>query len=69
MTNGDRVVRTSCRSCHGVCQVLVHLEGEGRILRITGHPDSPTSRGYICSKGRTALELVHQPDRILTSLS
>jgi len=21
------VVRSSCRGCHGVCQVLVHLEG------------------------------------------
>jgi len=68
MANPNRIVRTSCRSCHGVCQVLVHLDDQGCIVRIAGDPDSPTSRGYICSKGRTALELVHHPDRVLTPL-
>ena len=68
MTDSERVVRTSCRGCHGVCQVLVHLDEQGRITRISGDPESPTSRGFICSKGRTALELVHHPDRILRPL-
>jgi anaerobic selenocysteine-containing dehydrogenase len=50
--------------CHGVCQVLVHLEGN-RVVRITGDPSSPTSKGYICAKGLASAELLYHPDRVL----
>jgi anaerobic selenocysteine-containing dehydrogenase len=53
--------------CHGVCQVLVHLEGD-RVVRVTGDPDSPTSRGYICPKGKASPELLYHPDRVLHPL-
>jgi anaerobic selenocysteine-containing dehydrogenase len=62
------VVRTSCRGCHGVCQVLVHLDADGRPQRIAGDPNSPTSKGYICPKGINALELVNHPDRVTAPL-
>jgi anaerobic selenocysteine-containing dehydrogenase len=58
-----RVVRSSCRGCHGVCQVLVHLDGE-EVVRVSGDPDSPTSRGFICPKGAAAPELLYHPDRL-----
>lgn len=32
-----KVVRSACRMCHGVCQVLVHLEGN-RVVKVTGDP-------------------------------
>jgi anaerobic selenocysteine-containing dehydrogenase len=63
MNSNIRIVRSSCRGCHGVCQVLVHLEGS-RIVRITGDPDSPTSRGFICPKGKAAAEMLYHPDRL-----
>jgi anaerobic selenocysteine-containing dehydrogenase len=63
----ERVVRSACRMCHGVCQVLVHLEGD-RVVKVTGDPKSLTSRGYICSKGRAAPELLYHPDRVLHPL-
>ncbi len=63
----DRVVRSACRMCHGVCQVLVHLE-DGRVVEVTGDPDSPTSRGYICPKGKASPELLYHPDRVLHPL-
>jgi anaerobic selenocysteine-containing dehydrogenase len=53
--------------CHGVCQVLVHLEGD-RVVKVTGDPDSLTSRGYICAKGRAAPELLYHPERVLFPL-
>lgn len=56
-------VRSACCSCHGVCQVLVHLEGD-RVVKVTGDPDSPTSRGYICPKGAAAPQLLYHPDRL-----
>ncbi len=60
----DRVVRTSCRGCHGVCQVLVHLDDAGNPVEITGDPESPTSKGYICPKGAAGIELANHPDRL-----
>src|SRR5271157_4889145 len=58
-----QIVRSACRMCHGVCQVLVHLRG-GRAVKVTGDPDSPTSRGYICPKGAASPELLYHPDRV-----
>jgi anaerobic selenocysteine-containing dehydrogenase len=63
MSDRMRIVRSACRGCHGVCQVLVHLEG-GRVVKVTGDPDSPTSRGYLCPKGSAAPELLYHPDRL-----
>jgi anaerobic selenocysteine-containing dehydrogenase len=57
------VVRTACRGCHGVCQVLVHLDG-GRVVKVTGDLESPTSRGYLCPKGAAAPDLLYHPDRV-----
>lgn len=53
--------------CHGVCQVLVHLEDD-RVVKITGDPASPTSRGYLCPKGAASPELLYHPDRVLYPL-
>jgi anaerobic selenocysteine-containing dehydrogenase len=36
----------------------------GRLVKVTGDPDSPTSRGYICAKGKAAPELLYHPDRL-----
>ncbi len=63
MRRGDRVVKSICRMCHGVCGVNVHME-EGRVVKVTGDPDHPMSRGYICSKGKASPELLYHPDRL-----
>lgn len=65
---GEKVIRSSCRGCHGVCQVLVHINEAGRVERITGDKESPTSRGYICPKGMHAAELLYHPKRLLHPL-
>ena len=62
-----RIIRSACRMCHGVCQVLVHLEGD-RVVKITGDHDSPTSRGYLCPKGAASPELLYHSDRIVYPL-
>lgn len=63
MSSSTRVVRSSCRGCHGVCQVLVHMDGE-KVVRISGDPDSPTSRGFLCPKGAAVPEMLYHPDRL-----
>ena len=60
---GERVVKSACRMCHGICGVLVHMR-EGRVVKVTGDPDCPTSNGYICAKGKASVELLYHPDRL-----
>jgi anaerobic selenocysteine-containing dehydrogenase len=67
MSDKTRIVRSACRGCHGVCQVLVHLKGD-RVVKVTGDPDSPTSRGYLCPKGSAAPDLLYHPDRLIYPL-
>ncbi|WP_434511305.1 molybdopterin-containing oxidoreductase family protein [Desulfitobacterium sp. AusDCA] len=62
-----KIVRTSCRMCHGVCQVLVHLDND-KVVKVTGDPESPTSKGYICSKAIHSPELLYHPDRLTEPL-
>ena len=64
----SKVIRTSCRGCHGICQVLVHVDDDGRIVKITGDKESPVSEGYICPKGSRALDILYHPDRVLYPL-
>ena len=57
------IVKSTCRGCHGVCGVLLHIK-DGKLVKVTGDPDSPTSRGYLCVKGKSAPELLYHPDRL-----
>lgn len=59
----ERVVKSSCRMCHGICGVLVHMK-DGRVIKVTGDRGCPTSNGYICAKGRASVELLYHPDRL-----
>jgi anaerobic selenocysteine-containing dehydrogenase len=61
------VVKSICRMCHGVCGVNVHLEN-GRVVKVTGDPDHPMSKGYICSKGRASPEFLYHPERLQVPL-
>src|SRR4030042_3995925 len=66
MITQKKIIRSTCKSCHGGCGVLVTVE-DGRITRIKGDPQSPT-RGMICSKGVAALQHINHPNRILYPL-
>jgi anaerobic selenocysteine-containing dehydrogenase len=61
MTN--RIVKSTCRGCHGVCGVRLHMK-DGKLVKVTGDPDSLTSRGFLCVKGKSAPELLYHPDRL-----
>lgn len=58
-----KVIKTTCKSCHGGCGVLVTVQ-DGHIIHVEGNPDAPT-RGTMCSKGLSALQHVGHPDRLL----
>lgn len=61
--NENKTVKSTCRMCHGVCGVLIHLKGD-RVIKVTGDPDCPTSNGYICAKGKASVDLLYHPDRL-----
>ena len=61
--NGETIVKSTCRMCHGVCGVLVHIK-DNRVVKVSGDPDCPTSLGYTCAKGRASPELLYHPDRL-----
>ena len=58
-----KVLKSVCRSCHGGCGTLLHVEGE-RLVKVTGDPDSPFNKGRLCPIGNATLELVYHPDRL-----
>lgn len=58
-----KTVKTSCRSCHGGCGAIVHLDGD-RVVKIQPDPDSPLSKGRMCIKGLKGIELLYHPDRL-----
>ena len=60
-------VRTVCRSCHGGCGVIAHVQN-GRVVKISGDPDSPISHGTLCSKGLAITQIAYHPDRVLYPL-
>ncbi|MBI2848746.1 MAG: molybdopterin-dependent oxidoreductase [Chloroflexi bacterium] len=64
-----RIVPTVCHECYAYCGVLVHVnEDTGRVEEITGNPEHPLSRGFICPKGAHFGEVLDHPDRLLYPL-
>lgn len=59
-----RVVKSTCRGCHGACGVLVHVR-DGVVTKVAGDPDNPMNRGSLCSIGLAAPELLYHQDRLL----
>jgi anaerobic selenocysteine-containing dehydrogenase len=60
----ERIIKTSCGQCPpGICGMLVHVK-DGKMVRVEGDPDCPTTRGSLCPRGLAAVELVYHPDRL-----
>lgn len=65
--NSDRkVIKSTCKSCHGGCGVLATVEN-GRLTHIEGSPESAT-RGTMCAKGLSSIQEVYNPNRIMHPL-
>ena len=65
-----RTVRTMCpMNCHPTfCGMLVEVSDEGRVLGVKGDPDNPDSRGFLCIRGRAAVEIPHNGRRLTQPL-
>jgi len=58
-----KIIKSTCKSCHGSCGVLATVEN-GRIIHIEGNPESPT-RGTMCAKGLASIQEIYNPNRIM----
>lgn len=56
---------TACpRDCQDCCSILATVDDTGRLVRVTGDPHHPMTRGYLCAKGLSYQELVYHPKRL-----
>ena len=58
-----RQVTTLCRMCDHGCGMEVTVEN-GRPVRLKGSRNHPFNRGWLCAKGRSALDLFYSPFRL-----
>jgi formate dehydrogenase major subunit len=58
----DRVVKSICPFCAVGCGQNVYVRDE-QVTHIEGDPDSPVSRGRLCPRGSSSLQLTTGPAR------
>src|SRR4051794_4212382 len=56
--------RAICCHCSTRCGVIVELDQDGRPAAIRGDRQHPVSRGFLCPRGRTAIEYHEHPKRL-----
>lgn len=50
--------------CWDTCSMLVYVK-DGQVQRVSGDPDNPVTRGYLCVKTNHYEERIYHPDRVL----
>jgi thiosulfate reductase / polysulfide reductase chain A len=63
LSDGTMLYRSACRMCHGGCGALVHVKN-GTVVKVTGDPSSPLSKGRMCVKGLSSVEHLYNPFRL-----
>jgi formate dehydrogenase major subunit len=61
-STADRVVKSVCPFCAVGCGQNVYVKDE-TVTHIEGDPDSPVSRGRLCPRGSSSLQLTTGPQR------
>jgi anaerobic selenocysteine-containing dehydrogenase len=63
-----RTVRGACpHDCPDTCALQVTVQG-GRVVRVAGDPDHPTTHGALCTKVSRYPERTYHPERVLQPL-
>lgn len=62
--DGGKIVKTNCFDCHSKCGVLCHVDKNGVLTKVEGNPEDPRSQGRMCPKGRNAVQILNDPERI-----
>jgi anaerobic selenocysteine-containing dehydrogenase len=68
MNEGSKIFKTTCPlDCPDTCSVLVTVE-DGRVTRLSGDPQHPFTRGFLCHKVAHYDRRLYSPLRILHPL-
>ena len=59
----DEIRRSYCGLCHPYCGTLLHCKDE-KVVKVTGDPDHPVTRGAICERARLMPDHLYHPDRL-----
>jgi len=62
--NRTTTVETNCRLCLVRCGMKVEIEN-GSPKRVVGNKNHPLSKGYLCIKGKSSLDLTLSPNRVI----
>lgn len=63
-SDGGRIVKTNCFESHSKCGVLVYVDKNERVYKVTGNPEDPNTKGGICSKAQAAKKILYHPERL-----
>ncbi|WP_033292439.1 molybdopterin-containing oxidoreductase family protein [Amycolatopsis jejuensis] len=63
MGNDSTQATTFCRFCASFCGAVVDLDGT-TVTQVRGDEANPSSRGYLCPKGRSLGAFHHHPQRL-----
>ena len=67
-SDSRRVVRGACpHDCPDTCALHITVEG-GRVVKVQGDPDHPTTHGALCTKVSRYAERSYHPERVLHPL-
>ena len=61
--NGVTIQRNACQVCYCDCGMLTYMKG-GRVIKVEGDPANPHNRGVLCAQGRSARQMLYNPDRL-----
>jgi len=66
--SNETLVRAACpHDCPDTCALHVTVR-DGRVVRVAGDPEHPTTRGVLCTKVSRYAERTYSPDRVLEPL-
>ncbi|MBT9582116.1 twin-arginine translocation signal domain-containing protein [bacterium] len=54
---------TTCGECSGGCGVAIKTT-DGRAIKVDGIPEHPLSRGKVCARGQSSLQVAYHPSRL-----
>lgn len=60
MIGEERVEKSFCRICGGICAVEVTIK-DGKIAKVRGDKSDPLTRGFTCLKGLQARNSITGP--------
>ncbi len=62
------IVKSVCpKDCPDVCGMLSHVE-DGRVTRVSGDPEHPITKGFLCGRYQHYEEVIHHPERLTRPL-